>query len=99
MKKIKLNHNEIIILSVVIGVFIALIMGYVFSKDYYINDDGHKVYGVSRYYTESSEFNYLLAFGSLIIVSGISYLYFKKIKFADKSTIDEPKEIDTYTID
>lgn len=99
MKKLNLNHNEIIILSVVIGAFIALIMGYVFSRDYYINDSNQKVYGWNSYYTVSQEFNYLLSFGSLIIVSGISYLYLKKRKNSNKNTNDEPKEIDGYNID
>ena len=102
MKKSNLNNNEIIILSVVIGVFIALIIGYVFPQGYDI-DRGIKVYGRSEYY---SEFNYLLALGSLIIVSGISYLCFlKKRKISDKNmidepkkTIDEPEEIDSYSI-
>jgi TPR repeat protein len=71
MKKINLNHKEIIIISIVIGVLIALIFGSIFTKEYDIIN-GIKVYGE---HFEYSEFNYLLAFCSLIIVSGISYLY------------------------
>ena len=70
-RKLQLNHSEIIILSIVIGVFTALILGYVFPQHYYITD-GIKVYREN--YNNHSEFNYLLAFSSLIIVSGISYL-------------------------
>jgi len=83
MKRIKLNSNEIIILSVVIGVLIALIMGYSYPQYYDINYRGIKVYGGKSSY---SEFNYLLALGSLIIVSGISYLCLMKSTIRDKET-------------
>ena len=98
MKKSKMNNNEIIILSIVIGVFIALIMGYAFSQSYDINYRGIKVYGKKGDY---SEFNYLLSFGSFIIVAGISYLFLNKRKKTDKNMIDEPKEkeIDSYSLD
>jgi len=99
MKKLNLNHNEIIILSVVIGVFMALIMGYVFSSDYYIDNGGHKVYGQSEYYTVSSEFNYILSFGSFIIVSGISYLYLNKRGFPKKDKNEVSEKINDYNID
>lgn len=76
MKKTNFNKNEIVILSVVIGVLIALIFGGIFTEKYDVID-GIKVYG--KRYNDYSEFNYLLAFCSLIIVSGISYLYLIRI--------------------
>ena len=72
MKKINFNKNEIIILSIVTGVLIALIFGSIFTKEYDVID-GIKVYQ-KGYYNNYSEFNYLLALGSFIITSGIIYL-------------------------
>jgi len=95
MKKIKLNSNEIIILSVVIGVFIALIMGYAFTQKYDC-EQGIKVYKANGDY---SEFNYLLSFGVFIIVSGISYLFLKRIRVSEKGTNNNVSEIDSYSID
>ena len=71
---INLNNNETIILSVVIGLFIALILGYIFKRDCY------NCYNRSYY----DEFNYLLAFGSYVVISGISYLCLKRKNISKK---------------
>jgi tetrahydromethanopterin S-methyltransferase subunit C len=85
-KKLSLNSNEIIILSVVIGMFVALILGYIFSQ-HYSYYKGIKVYGKYDYHylsKDSTEFNYLLAFGCFIVVSGISYIRLKRKSISKK---------------
>lgn len=102
LKEMKFNKNEIILISIVIGTLVALILGSIFTKHYDVID-GIKVYGKQNkdYYGykhfEYSEFNYLLAFATLIITSGIGYLYLIKkstSKRNDKEILEEKAEDD-----
>ena len=93
MKKTKLSDNEIIILSIVIGMFTALILGVVFQREYTIVD-GIKAYGKKSSWGDApKEFNYLLAFGSFIIVSGISYLFLMKKDKEKEREKNEDKDV------
>jgi len=89
LKKIKLDHSEVIVSSILIGVIFALIMGFTFG-DYYEDCTHYTAYRKERINGKTTpyaakdcrevfEFNYLLAIGSLIVVSGITYLCLKKI--------------------
>ena len=88
-KKPSLNSNEIIILSAVIGIFVALILGYIFPQHYSFYK-GIKVYGKYDYYylsKVSSEFNYLLALGSFTVVAGVSYLRLMRKTISKKDKV------------
>lgn len=75
----KLDKNEIIIISIVIGSIFFIILGYTFGERQYFNGIGKRI-NQSRYY-ETSDFstsvsiNYVLGIIGFIITSGISYLY------------------------
>lgn len=93
-KKIKtLNPNEIIILSVAIGAFAFIILGYGFAdieKFGYV--DGEKYY-VSRDEEYSdletvTKLNYGLAFPVFIITAGISYLFLNSKKKGQNNNND-----------
>jgi len=92
-KRLNLNSNEIIILSVVIGVFIALVLGYIFPQKYDIIR-GIKVHG--KRHDDFSEFNYLLAFCSFVITLGISYIYLIRKSNERNNNNDISESIDNY---
>lgn len=84
------NHNEIIIISVIIGVVIFLLLGYSFGEEQsyeysYVNgyesERGRLTRGERRNLHFSTNtvnhfyFNYILAISGFILSSGISYLF------------------------
>ena len=88
MKKLKdLNSDEIIIISVVIATFVALVLGYYFGETQYFhyttnaNDWGSDSH-TSRYNKHTQKefhFNYLLSIASFIILGGSIYLCLNRI--------------------
>lgn len=63
-----LTHNEIIIISVIIGILVFLLFGYGFSETV-------KKFHSNGRYNYVTEFNFILGFTSFIITSGITYLF------------------------
>lgn len=93
-KKIKtLNPNEMIILSVAIGAFSFIILGYGFAeKERFVYYKGGKYY-ISRdeEYSDletTTKLNYGLAFPGFIITAGISYLFLNSKKKVQKNNND-----------
>ena len=93
-KKIKtLNPNEMVILSVAIGAFSFIILGYGFAeKERFVYYKGEKYY-VSRdeEYSDletATKLNYGLAFPGFIITVGISYLFLNSKKKVQKNNND-----------
>ena len=93
MKKKKLTNNKVIVLSIVIGAFVALIIGYTFPYEYDVYD-GIKVHLKDTGYSKNdySEFNCLLAFGSFIITLGIFYLLLMRNNALQKEDNNELEE-------
>lgn len=80
IKKIEINNlnsDEIIIASIIVATFIALILGYNFGETYYFQSDGDRGNQEYHSYTEF-HFNYVLAIASFIIFGGISYIYLNR---------------------
>lgn len=72
-----LNPDEIIITSIIIGTFIAMIMGYSFGTTYYFQENGRRG-NEGYYFYEEFHFNYLLGIASFLIFAGISYIYLNR---------------------
>jgi hypothetical protein len=73
----KLNSDEIIITSIIIGTVLALIFGYTFGETYYFLPNGNRG-DESRNIYEEFHFNYLLGITSFIIIGGITYIYLNR---------------------
>lgn len=75
-----ISQIEIAVFSVVLGAFASILLGYTFGSSqelgYTVNSPHptHSSMASTRYYTEF-HYNYLIAFSSFIIVSGITYLF------------------------
>ena len=89
VKNIDLNKDEIIVTSIVIGTLLAILLGYVFGETQYLDIDGTRIYAditrIKKLYPytpfySSYAFNYFIGTASLIIGSGISFLYLSKNK-------------------
>jgi hypothetical protein len=94
LKNIKLDLSETIVLSIVIGVLLALILGFTFPRYYNswtYESEGIKIYGEYRKGSSLPEFNYFLAISGFIIISGITYLYLKKMTTLQNSSDDLEK--------
>jgi uncharacterized RDD family membrane protein YckC len=91
----KLKSDQIVVSSILVGILFAIVLGFIFCN-YIDHENGIKIvenyfsyYGENKsYYPEHghSEFNYLLAIASFIIVSGITYLWLKKINEKNTKT-------------
>lgn len=82
IKKIEINNlnsDEIIIASIIVATFIALILGCSFGETYYFYHNGNRGSEEKHSYTEF-HFNYLLGIASFIIFGGISYIYLNRKK-------------------
>ncbi len=75
-----LNNNETIIFSIVLGVIIALALGYITGETQYITAKGYRLKEATEHTFEVYKINYLIFFCGFIISSGVSYLYLKKRK-------------------
>ncbi|MDY3521073.1 hypothetical protein PG644_05425 [Riemerella anatipestifer] len=71
----KLNNQEIKIISIIVGVLVALLLGYLFGETQFYNFIGHRV---DEDFVGSTvkvfKFNYLLFICGFIVSSGITYL-------------------------
>lgn len=79
----EINKNEVLLISISIGLIISILSGSVFSKNtYYKLYKGNKIEVSKEISTfQLSEFNYLLAVVAFIFITGIIYLFLKnKIK-------------------
>lgn len=76
----KLNKQEIKIVSIIVGVLVALLLGYLFGETQFYNFKGHRIN--ESYVSDSTvkvfKFNYLLFICGFIVSSGISYLILNK---------------------
>ena len=91
VKLADLCKKETIIISIIIGTFIALILGYLFGETKYLIGNFGKSDFISKdvffdryngdydlYLDKRFNFNYLVAIASFIITSGLTYLYISK---------------------
>jgi len=72
-----LRTDEIIISSIIIGTFIALIIGYHFGETNYFLYNGRRAFN-ENYLYKVFHFNYLLAIPTFIVVTGIIYIYLNR---------------------
>ncbi|MCB6089501.1 DUF2569 family protein [Flavobacterium psychrophilum] len=80
IKKIEINNlssDEIIIISIIVATFIALILGNGFGETEYFYDNGNRGNVTNNDY-EVFHFNYLSSIASFIIFGGITYLYLNR---------------------
>lgn len=80
IQNIKLNSNEIIIISIIVATLISIIIGYYFGETYYFNWEGNRCQSSRSYNFSYKEFhfNYLLAIASFIIFGGVLYLFLNR---------------------
>lgn len=80
IQNIKLNSNEIIIISIIVATLISIIIGYYFGETYYFNWEGNRCQPSRSYNSPYKEFhfNYLLAIASFIIFGGVLYLFLNR---------------------
>ena len=79
LKLDKLERNEIIIISLIIGVVLSLLFGYKFCNiHYYKWSKGNLIEVYSKTKQKNCTFNYAIATGVFIIVSGLTYLFLNK---------------------
>lgn len=72
----KLNSDEIIILSIIIGTILGLLLGYNFGDTYYYNRDGNRTHFSERY--SEFHFNYVIAISSFIVFGGATYIFLNR---------------------
>ncbi|MCW0486809.1 DUF805 domain-containing protein [Riemerella anatipestifer] len=73
INSLDLSLDEIIILSVVIGVFVATLLGCIFGETIYYYNDGNRTDDSGYDYSEF-HINYILLVASFIISTGLSYI-------------------------
>ena len=70
-----LTNKEITIISIVLGVIVALILGYTFGEVQYITPRGYRLKEPNDSTNEVFKINYLLFCCGFIISGGLSYLF------------------------
>ncbi len=75
----RLKNDEIVIVSVILGLVTGLILGYFFGSTIYTDNEGIKYSYTNEYIVfEEFHFNYILALASFVIISGIVYVILKR---------------------
>lgn len=75
----KLNKEEIIIISSIVGLLFGLIFGYFFGTTVYTDYEGRKFSENHDYIVYSDfSFNYVLGFACFIVFGGIAYIYLNR---------------------
>lgn len=72
----KLNSDEIIILSIIIGTLLGLLLGYYFGNTSYYDRNGNRTH-FSEHYSEF-HFNYVIAISSFIVFGGTTYIFLNR---------------------
>lgn len=76
---IKLNREEIIIISSIVGLLFGLIFGYYFGTTVYTDYKGRKFSENHDHIVYSDfSFNYVLGFACFIVFGGITYIYLNR---------------------
>ncbi len=95
-----LSKKEIAIISIVVGTFIALVLGYLFGETKYliakglvVSNDVFIERGYSRYLNKYFNFNYIVAIASFIITTGITYLYLSKERVNNPNSLKIDKDL------